>query len=165
MAEASDGMPAAGSSRQGGGPLVVRQSSLQRDGLFGGLVAVFLLALVRGLAGAQTSGGRIAVVAFVCLVVAGLTTLWVRTVTRPCRLEVTPESITLVDSRGGVRTLSRESGGELRLVRIGSGRYRQTGMTVGGSGIVLPLPFFSIKHVRLQTAAAGWTFASGRPGR
>jgi hypothetical protein len=45
--------------------IVVRQSRLQRDGLFGGLLAVFALAFARGYPGAQTAAGRIAVTAFV----------------------------------------------------------------------------------------------------
>jgi len=43
---------------------IVRPSKLQRDGLFGALIAVFVLAMVRGLTGAASGGGRIAVVVF-----------------------------------------------------------------------------------------------------
>ena len=42
--------------------VVVRQSRLQRDGLFTALLAVFALAFARGFTGAQTAGGRVAVV-------------------------------------------------------------------------------------------------------
>ena len=51
---------------------VLRPGRPQRDGLFGGLIVIFVLALVRGLAGAQTSAGRVAVIVFVALVIAGL---------------------------------------------------------------------------------------------
>jgi hypothetical protein len=36
-----------------GDAIVVRESRAQRDGLFGGLVAVFVLAFIRGFAGAR----------------------------------------------------------------------------------------------------------------
>jgi hypothetical protein len=39
---------------------VVRPSKWQRDVLFGGLVLIFVLGLVRGLSGASTGGGRVA---------------------------------------------------------------------------------------------------------
>jgi hypothetical protein len=42
-------------------PIVLRESRLWPNALFGGLLLVFVLVLSRGLAGAQTAGGRIAV--------------------------------------------------------------------------------------------------------
>lgn len=47
MDESSSGVPASGPVTSTAA-VVVRQSRLQRDGLFGGLVAVFLIALARG---------------------------------------------------------------------------------------------------------------------
>ena len=61
MDESLSGVPASGPvADPDAEAIVVRQSRLQRDGLFGGLVAVFLVALVRGYAGAQTVTGRVA---------------------------------------------------------------------------------------------------------
>jgi hypothetical protein len=155
MDESSNGLPAAGA-------IVVRQSRAQRDGLFGALIAVFLVALVRGYTGAQTAAGRVAVVVFVSALTAVLAVGWVRLIRRPCRLEVTGQAITFVDGRGATRVLSRESGGRLRIVAVGGGRVRQPGLTIEGSGTVIALPFFSTKEVRRQCLAAGWSFASGR---
>jgi hypothetical protein len=54
MDESLSGVPACGPvADPDAEAIVVRQSRLQRDGLFGGLVAVFLVALVRGYAGAR----------------------------------------------------------------------------------------------------------------
>jgi hypothetical protein len=141
---------------------VVRQSRLQRDGLFGALVAVFLVALARGYPHAQTSTGRVVLVVFVAAVTAALVLMWVRLIRRPCRLEISGQAITFVDGRGAARVLSRELGDQLRVVSLGSGRYRQRGLTIAGSGTTIPLPFFSLREVRRRCLAAGWSFASRR---
>ena len=162
MDEPSGGVPAPGPAADPpAAPVVLRQSRLQRDGLFGGLTAVFLVALVRGYAGAQTATGRVVVVVFVSVVTAALVVGWIRLIRRPCRLEISGQAIMFVDGRGATRVLSRRSGDQLRLVSLGSGRYRQSGLTIEGAGTVLPLPFFSTKELRRQCRAAGWSF----PGR
>jgi hypothetical protein len=157
--QSSGGTPGAGAAA---GAIVVRQSRAQRDGLFGALIAVFLVALVRGYTGAQTSAGRVAVVVFVAVFTAVLGTGWVRLIRRPCRLEITTQAITFVDGRGAARVLSSETGGQLRIVSLGGGRFRQPGLTIAGSGTVIALPFFSTKEVRRQCLAAGWIFTAGR---
>jgi hypothetical protein len=88
---------------------VVRQSRLQRDGLFGALVAVFLIAIVRGYPHAQTATGRVVLVVFVAAVTAALVLAWARLIRHPCRV-----------------------------------------------------PFFSVREVRRQCLAAGWSFAGRR---
>jgi hypothetical protein len=161
MDESSSGMPP-GPADPAAAPIVLRQSRLQRDGLLGGLCVVFLIALVRGYTGAQTGTGRIVVVVFVSALTAALAVGWVRLIRRPYRLEISSQTITLVDGKGATRTLSRRSGDELRLVSLGSGRYRQYGLTIQGADTVLPLPFFSAKQVKLQCRAAGWSFRARR---
>ena len=158
MDDPSGGMPAPGPAADLAGATVLRQSRLQRDGLFGGLTAVFLVALVRGYAGAQTATGRIVAVVFVSVVTAALVVGWVRLIRRPCRLQISSQEITFVDGRGATRVLSRRSGDQLRLVSLGGGRYRQVGLTIQGAGTVLPLPFFSVKEVKRRCRAAGWSF-------
>ena len=166
MDESSSGVPGPGPAADApAAAIVVRQSRLQRDGLFGALVAVFLIALARGYPGAQTTAGRIAVVVFVSVVTAALVLGWVRLIRRPCRLEITGQAVTFVDGKGATRTLSRRSGDQLRMVAVGGGRFRQPGLTIQGAGTVIPLPFFSTKEVRRQCLAAGWSFASRRPKR
>ncbi len=142
-----------------GDAVVLRQSRAQRDGLFGGLAAVFVVALWRGFTGAQTSAGRVAVVAFCGLVLTGLTVLWVRCARRPSRLEVTSQVITYVDPQGKRRTLASAPGGELVFTTLGSGRYRSRALTIRGSGTVIPLPFFSAREVRRECTTRGWQFA------
>jgi hypothetical protein len=117
------------------------------------------VALWRGYGGAQTSAGRVAVIVFVVLVVAGLTALWVRTVRRPSRLEITSRAITCVGPRGEPVTLTGQPGGELVFVTLGGGRYRARGLTIRGSGVVIRLPFFSAREVRRECEARGWRFA------
>jgi hypothetical protein len=69
MDESSSGAPApVPASGAAAAAVVVRQSRLQRDGLFGALVAVFLIALVRGYPHAQTATGRAVLVVFVAAV-------------------------------------------------------------------------------------------------
>jgi len=162
MDESSSGVPVPGPAADA---VVVHQSRLQRDGLFGALVAVFLIALARGYPGAQTTAGRIAVVVFVSVLTAALVLGWARLIRRPCRLEITAQAVTFVDGKGATSTLSRRSGDQLRLVSAGGARFRQPGLTIQGAGTVIPLPFFSTKEVRRQCAAAGWSFAGRRPER
>jgi HAMP domain-containing protein len=142
---------------------VLRPGRLQRDGLFGGLIVIFVLALVRGLAGAQTSAGRVAVIVFAALVIAGLLAAWIVQLARPSRLEITAQAVTLVDARGKRTTLSHEAGDELKVVISGGGRYRRRGLTIAGSGTVIPLGFFSLTQVQRAATAAGWRLT--KPGR
>lgn len=155
----------AGGPGPAGGTVVVRQSHAQREGLFGGLVAVFVLAFARGFPGASTTSGKVAVTilcaGLVILIAAG----WVNILRHPPRLEISGPAISYIDGQGKVTTLARESGGELRFVTTGSGRYRSRGMMASGSATVLPLPFFSARQVREQTTACGWQFRSGRRSR
>ncbi|HEY1639994.1 MAG TPA: hypothetical protein VGG35_04855 [Streptosporangiaceae bacterium] len=148
-----------------GSTVVVRQSHAQREGLFGGLVVVFVLAFARGFPGAATTAGKVAVTilcaGLVILIAAG----WISILRHPPRLEISGPSISYIDGKGKVTTLSRESGDELRFVSTGSGRYRSRGMMVSGSATILPLPFFSAGQVREQTTACGWQFRSGRRSR
>jgi hypothetical protein len=162
MDEPSSGVPATGPADPAAAPIVLHQSRLQRDGLFGALIAVFLVALVRGYTGAQTTTGRVVLVVFVSVVTAALAVGWVRLIRRPCRLEISSQTITFVGGKGATRVLSRRSGDELKLVSLGSGRYRQYGLTIQGADTVLPLPFFSAKQVKRQCRAAGWSFPARR---
>ena len=142
---------------------VVGPSRLQRDGLFGALLAVFVLAFVRGFAGASTPGGRIAVAVFAGGATAVLLWAWIRSIMRPARLEISADAVTLVEPGGQRRTLHRASGDEIRVTAVGGGRYRRSALTIAGSGTVLPLSFFSRSEIQRQCVANGWQFAG--PGR
>jgi hypothetical protein len=137
---------------------VIGPSRLQRDGLFGFLVAVFVLAFVLGLRGAATTGGRIAVSAFAGCVTMVLLWGWIRLIRRPSHLEISPETVTLVEPDGKRTTLSRASGDEITVTATGGGRYRQRALTIVGSGAVLPLGFFDLREIQRQCVASGWQF-------
>jgi hypothetical protein len=142
--------------------VVVRQSRLQRDVPLGALEALFLLALVRGYPNAQTATGRVVLVVFVAAVTAVLVFGWTWLIRRQCRLEISGQAITFVDGRGATRVLSRDLGDQLQVVRLGRGRYSHPGLTIVGSGRSIPLTFISVREVRRQCVAAGWSFAGRR---
>ena len=142
---------------------IVRPSRLQRDGFFGGLIAVFILAIVRGIFGAGTGSGRIAVIIFAGAIIAVLLGGWIRSVTRPSHLEISPAAVTLVEPAGQRRTLARDSGDEISVTVDGGGRYRRSALTIAGSGTTIPLSFFSLPEIERQCVANGWRFA--RRGR
>jgi hypothetical protein len=162
MDRSSPGVPELEPNAGAAAAVVVRQSRLQRDGLFGALVAVFLIALARGYPHAQTTTGRVVLVVFVATLTVVLVLAWIRLVRRPYRLEISRQAVTLVDGRGAPRVLSRDQGDQLRVISLGRGRYRRPGLAIAGAGTSIPLPFFSVREVRRQCLAAGWSFAGRR---
>jgi hypothetical protein len=142
-----------------GDAIVVRESRLQRDGLFGGLVAVFALAFIRGFAGAQTGGGRVAVTIFTAAVIASLVVGWIAIVSRRSRLEISRATISRVSKRRDRLVLSRQAGDRLRIVHLGSGRFRRPGLAIEGTDQVLPLDLFSVREVKQACQSKGWEFA------
>lgn len=142
---------------------VIRPSPLQRDGLFGALTLLFALALWRGFTGATTTAGQIAVVVFCGGVLALLAWAWTYALLHPRQIEISAEAVTLTGPGGERETLSRSSGDELRVVVVGSGRYRRSALTIPGSGTNLPLGFFSLGEVQRGCTEYGWRFT--RPGR
>jgi len=137
---------------------VIRPSRAQRDGLFGVLLVVLILAFARGFPGAATTGGRVAVAAFTGGMTALLLWGWIRLIRRPSHLEISPEAITLVEPGGRRTTLSRASGDEITVTAVGGGRYRRSALTISGSGTVLPLSFFSLGEIQRQCLVSGWQF-------
>jgi len=146
-----------------GDAIIVRESRAQRDGLFGGLVAIFVLAFARGIAGAETSAGRIAVTVFTTAVIAILVSGWIMIVRRRSRLEISRATISYVSRRTDRLVLSREAGDRLQIVHLGSGRYRRAGLAIDGSDQVLPLGLFSVRQVRQACQSKGWEFAALPP--
>ena len=142
---------------------IIRPSSPQRDGLFGVLEAVFVLALVRGLAGAASPGGKIAVAVFIGGAIAVLAWAWIRLIRRPARLEISAEAVTLVEPGGQRKALTRTLGDEILVTVTGGGRYRRSALTIAGSGTLLPMSFFSLAEIQRACEASGWRFS--RRGR
>jgi hypothetical protein len=83
---------------------------------------------------------------------------WIAIVSRRSRLEISRETISLVSKRRDRLVLSRDSGDRLRVVRLGSGRYRRTGLAIEGTDEVLPLGLFSVREVRQACRSKGWGF-------
>jgi len=143
-----------------GDAIIVRESRAQRDGLFGGLVAVFVLAFIRGLAGAQTGAGRVTVAIFTTSVIVVLVIGWIVIVSRQSRLEISRATISYVSERSDRLVLSRDAGDRLRVAHLGSGRFRRPGLAIEGSDQVLPLGLFSIREVKQACRSKGWEFAA-----
>ena len=137
---------------------VIRPSRAQRDGLFGTLLVVLILAFARGFPGAATTGGRVAVAVFTGGMAALLLWGWIRLIRRASCLEIAPETVTLVEPGGRRTTLSRASGDEITVTAVGGARYRRSALTITGSGTVLPLSFFSLGEIQRQCLANGWQF-------
>ncbi len=139
-------------------PVIVQESRLSLNFLFGGLLAVFVLALARGLAGAQTPGGRAAVAVIFGAAASLAAWAWVVVIRRRGRLEITGQAITYAGGKGQPVTLSREQGDVLRVVARGAALYPARCLTIQGTSTVIPLNFFRLSEVRQACCARGWQF-------
>lgn len=142
------------------GSIVVAESRSQMAILFGFLVAVFAVALIRGEIGAGTTAGRVAAAVFCVVLIAVVARGWIATARRPVRLEITRDAIRLVQRNGQVSELSRQSGDELRFVKRHAGplsRIWILGLTIVGTATFIDLTiFFSRGEVRKACRAQGW---------
>jgi len=139
------------------------------------LVAVVIVVMVVGLVtsiGAQpNTSGKISAAIFFGFIIALVALLWVLQNRGRERLEITPDTISLL--RGGRRgqssapgaMLTRARGSELRLIpRLQDhGVLAGPRLTVVGSGEVITVYGFSFDAVRRGCAAAGWRFGNGTP--
>ena len=144
--------------RAGTHPVVLQESRLSLHLLFGGLLAVIVLALVRGLAGAQTAGGRAAVAVIFGAAAALTAWAWLVAVRRRGRLEITSQAITYAGGKGQPVTLSRQHGDVLCVVARGAPRYPVRCLTLQGTSTVIPLSLFRLSEVRQACTARGWQF-------
>jgi hypothetical protein len=142
----------------GADPVILRESRLWPNVLFGALVVVFILALVRGLAGAHTAGGRAAVAVIFGAAAALAAWAWVVVIRRRGRLEITGQAITYAGGKGQPVTLSREQGDVLHVVEMGAPRYPKRCLTVQGTSTIIPLNLFRLSEVRQACTARGWQF-------
>jgi hypothetical protein len=140
------------------GAIIVRESRAQISTLLGFLTVACVAALARGVPGAQTAAGRVAVAVvfggLLMILVAG----WVAMLRRRSRLEITENTVRYVQRHGQVSTLSRQQGDELRWVKELRGRTWQLGLTISGTGAVILLGRFSRKAVHQACLARGWRF-------
>jgi hypothetical protein len=82
------------------GSIVVAEDRRQIGFLFGFLILVFAVALVRGVAGAQTTAGRAAAGVFCAVVLVVLMAGLISLLRRPARLEVSADEIRFVRRDG-----------------------------------------------------------------
>lgn len=81
--------------------VVVPQSRARRDVMFGTLLVVFAVALVRGVTGASTTAGEVAVTAVMGLILSVIAVAWVRAILHPAHLEIRPDLSTTRVPRAG----------------------------------------------------------------
>jgi hypothetical protein len=141
------------------GAIVVSESRSQIGLLFGFLSLAFAVALARGVTGAQSTPGRVAVAVIFGVLVLFCLRAWITMVRRPARLEIAGDVIRYVPRHGPVSALSRQQGDELCFVKRQQGpRLWALELTIAGSGTGIVLGFFSRNAVRQACLARGWRF-------
>src|SRR5579859_789876 len=141
--------------------ITVRESRPQINTLFGFLAVACAVALARAVGGAHTTTGRVAVTVIFGGLLVILVTGWIAALRNPGRLEITEDAIRYSRRREPVSVLSRRQGDDLRFVKELRGRTWRLGLTITGSGTVMPLGSFSRKAVRQACMARGWRFDDG----
>jgi hypothetical protein len=86
-----------------GGPTVVRPRPRDRRAVFGLLIVLFAVALVRGALGAQTTAGRVTVLVVFGLLTAGTIAVAIAVARNPIVLEVHDDRVLLRGERSGVQ--------------------------------------------------------------
>jgi hypothetical protein len=150
--------PQMGAINPDSGATVVRESRAQISTLLGLLTVACVAALARGVPGAQTAAGRLAVAVVFGDLLVILVVGWIVMLRRPGRLEITEDTIRYVQRNGQVSTLSRRPGDELRWVKQLRGRIWRLELTVPGTDAVMLLGTFSRKTVQQACLARGWRF-------
>ena len=142
------------------GPTIVAEGRWQVSILFGFLTLAFAVVLVRGVTGAQTTSGRVAVLVLCVVLLAVFISAWIRTLRHPARLEITEDAIRYVPRKGQSATLSGQQGNELYFVRRNrGGRIWTLGLGIMGTDTVMDLGIlFSRTAVRAACLARGWRF-------
>jgi hypothetical protein len=142
--------------------IIIREGRVGPNVLYGGLFVVVVLALVRGLTGAQTAAGRVAVAVVFGALTALTAWLWVTMIRRRGHLEVTSQAITYSDGNRPPLTLSRQQGDVLSVVATGSVRFRTRSLTAQGTSTRIPMAFFKLSQVRQACTAMGWQVQPGQ---
>ena len=135
----------------------VHPSRLQRGGLFGFLTIAVGLALVRGLVGAETTAGRVAIAVIFGGILALILAGWIRLARRVDRLEISAETIRYTSASGKeTHLLSRANGLELRFVAKGAGRFSFLALQQVQTGTVVPLHLFARGPIEAACEQNGW---------
>jgi hypothetical protein len=148
---------------------IVLKSGANASVAFAVLALFFAFALARGFAGAATTAGRIGVTIFMGLCVVACAWAAIVLITHRSTLTVSAGAITYAKANsartraagGEMLVLDRASGDKLTVIRTTrNGRLAGTGLTIKGSGIILPLTPFGARRVRAACIARGWQFAA-----
>ncbi|MDQ4024920.1 MAG: hypothetical protein M3217_05435 [Actinomycetota bacterium] len=139
-----------------GDPIVVEQSNMSVNVLWGFLSVVFAVALWRGHQGAQTGAGRLALDVIFGVGVIASVTAWISFHRRPARLEISQDVIRF-SHRGRPNTIELRRPGPLYVHRVFNPRGgAQSYLKVAGSDDAIPLVLFNFKDVERACRSAGW---------
>lgn len=149
------------SKTEDAGPIVVRQHTRTVDFVWGFLVLVFGLVLLRGRSGAGSEGGRLVI----DVVFGGLLALsvaaWVWFRRRPSTLTISSDSISFSHRSGHEGIVLRPTGDLYVSTPLGpGGSHQQRFLRVTGSDEAIPLLTFDWKTVRDACVAKGWSFST-----
>jgi hypothetical protein len=144
------------------GAVVVTESRGQISAAYGIITLAFAVALDRGVAGASSTSGRVAVAVIFAAILVLFGRAWILMLLRPGRLEITADEVRYVRRGGKVSALSRQWGDELSFVKVRRGRIWTRGLTVAGTDNVILLGYFPRNAVREACRSRGWHFANLR---
>ena len=135
--------------------VIMCPSSFQRDGLFGFLTVVLVVAIVRGAFGTHRTSTYVVMVLAAALLVAVLIS-WIRQRRRPSRLEIGPDLIRFLDPGAKLpeRQL-RRMGGAVAIVYIAQ----------PDTGTSIDLNYYKVRPVAAACRAQGWPVTERIPGR
>ena len=141
-------------------PIVVEQSQVNVNVLWGFLSFAFAFALWRGHQGAQTGMGRVVLdVVFSAGVILSVTA-WISFRRHPARLEISRDVVKL-SHRGRPNSIELHRPGPLYVHRVFNPRGgAQSYLKVAGSDDAIPLVLFNWKEVERACRAAGWPIAA-----
>jgi hypothetical protein len=144
------------------GAVVVTESRGQISAAYGIITLAFAVALDRGVAGASSTSGRVAVAVIFAAILVLFGRAWILMLLRPGRLEITADEVRYVRRGGKVSALSRQWGDELSFVKVRRGRIWTRGLTVAGTDNVILLGYFPRNAIREACRSRGWRFANLR---
>lgn len=143
-------------------PIVVEQSSMSVNVLWGFLSVAFALALWRGHQGAETDAGRLVVDILLGAAVIISVGAWISFHRSPARLEIS-EDIIRFSHRGQPNSVELLRTGDLYVhTTIGTRGAVNRYLKVVGSDDAIPLVLFNWKEVQRACGVAGWPITTRR---
>lgn len=137
-------------------PIVVEQSNISVNVLFGFLTVAFAFALWRGHQGAETGAGRWVMDAIFSVGVIASVTAWISFHRHPARLEISQDVIRL-SHRDKPNSIELRRPGPLYVHRVFNPKGgAQSWLKVVGSDDAIPLVLFDWREVERACQAAGW---------